>query len=275
MTSAYLLALRSPRLPQPKAALLIYLPGGDGTGQLFYRQLAGLEQSFDIRCLEIPANDMTGWADLVEQVVALVQAELSQGARPAVYLCGESFGGCLALQVIRHSPALFDHLILINSASAFKRSSWLYWPSFLAFPVPEPLYRIFWMGFLPILAALERIEAADQQILLNAVQQMTQETSLWRVSLLREFQLGDAQIQQICQPTLIIASGRDLILPSVQEAEHLSRLMPQAQTLILPDSGHACLLEAKINLYDLLASARFLPQPVEVAGAAEAVGAEA
>ena len=94
MTSAYLLALRSPRPPRPKAALLIYLPGGDGTGQLFYRQLAGLEQNFDIRCLEIPADHLTGWSPLIEQVVDLVKAELAQGKRPAVYLCGESFGGC-------------------------------------------------------------------------------------------------------------------------------------------------------------------------------------
>jgi pimeloyl-ACP methyl ester carboxylesterase len=263
MTSAYLLALRSPRPPQPKAALFIYLPGGDGTGQLFYRQLAGLERAFDIRCLEIPANDLTGWEQLVEQVVELVQAELNQGARPAVYLCGESFGGCLALKVIQHSPQLFDRLILINSASAFNRGSWLYWPSFLAYPVPEPLYRIFWLGFLPILAALERIEATDRRILLNAVQMMTQDTSLWRMSLLREFQLSDAQIQQISQPTLILASGRDFILDSVQEAKRLSHLLPQVWTSILPDSGHACLLEAEVNLYQILAGANFLPQPVD------------
>ena len=260
MTSAYLLALRSPRPPRPQAPLLIYLPGGDGTGQLFYRQLASLEQTFDIRCLEIPANDLTHWEQLVEQVVGLVQAELNRGARPTVYLCGESFGGCLALKVIQHSPELFDRLILINSASAFNSSSWLYWPSFLAYPVPEPLYRTFWLWFLPILAALERIEPADRRTLLNAVQMMTQNTSLWRVSLLREFQLSDAQIQQIRQPTLIIASGRDLILPSVQEAERLSHLLSQAQTVVLPNSGHACLLETDVNLHEILASAQFLPQ---------------
>ncbi len=263
MTSAYLLALRSPRPPRPQAALFVYLPGGDGTGQLFYRQLAGLEQMFDIRCLEIPANDQTDWEQLTKQVVALVQAELKQGARPAVYLCGESFGGCLALKVIQQAPQLFDRLILINSASGFNQSSWLYWPSFLAYPVPDPLYRIFWLWFLPILAALDRIEATDRRTLLNAVHLMTQSTSIWRVRLLREFQLNDAQIQQIRQPTLIVASGRDLVLASVQEAERLHQLLPQAQTHILPDSGHACLLEAEVSLVQILEAASFLPQPAE------------
>ncbi len=256
--SAYLLALRSPRPVQPHAPLFVYLPGGDGTGQLFYRQLEGLEKAFDIRCLEIPPDDQTGWDDLAQQVVELVKAELNQKNR-LVYLCGESFGGCLALKVILRAPHLFDQLILVNSASAFSRRSWLYWPSFLAIPVPEAGYRLFWLWFLPLLAAVSRIDPDDRRILLNAVQTMAQETSIWRVALLREFQISDAELQTISHPTLLIASGRDLVLPSVQEAQRLSSLLPKAQMHVLPESGHACLLEAEVHLNDILAAANFLP----------------
>jgi pimeloyl-ACP methyl ester carboxylesterase len=259
--SPYFLALRSPRTPQPNAPLFIYLPGGDGTGQLLYRQLEGLEKTFDIRCLEIPPDDLTTWDELVEQVVALVKAELKRLPRSAVYLCGESFGGCLALKIVHHAPQLFDHLTLVNPASAFNNPrSWLYWLSFLARPVPNLVYQNFWLWFLPILASLGRIEADDRRALLTAVQGMTQETSVWRVALLREFHFSDAALQQIKQPTLVVASGRDLILPSVDEAERLTRLIPNAKTYVLPDSGHACLLEADVYLHDILQSTRFLPQ---------------
>lgn len=258
--SAYFLSLRSPRPRQPNAPLFIYLPGGDGTGQLFFRQLEGLEKAFDIRCLEIPPNDLTGWDQMAEQVVELVKAELSECPRSTVYLCGESFGGCLALKIMLRSPHLFDRLVLVNPASAFNRDSWLYWASYVARPVPESIYRIFWLWFLPILASLGRIEADDRQALLTAVQLMTQETSVWRVSLLREFQIDDNQLRQIKQPTLIVASGRDCILPSVAEAERLCQLLPHAQSYVLPDSGHACLIEADVNLYDILQSVIFLPQ---------------
>lgn len=260
--SAYLLALRSPRPLRPKAPLLIYLPGGDGTGQLFHRQLEGLEKAFDIRCLEIPPDDLTGWEQLVEQVVALIQAELNKTPRSAIYLCGESFGGCLALKLILHSPHLFNRLVLVNPASAFRRHSWLYPLSFLVQPVPQPIYRFFWVWFLPLLASLDKIEAEDRRLLLNAVQLMTPETSIWRVSLLREFRVSDAELAQIQQPTLVIASGRDHVLPSIQEADHLVTTLPQAQKYVLPDSGHACLLESKVNLYDVLRSVDFLPQAV-------------
>jgi pimeloyl-ACP methyl ester carboxylesterase len=262
--SPYFLALRSPRAPQPNAPLFIYLPGGDGTGQLLYRQLEGLEKTFDIRCLEIPPDDLTNWEQLAEQVVGLVEAELQHRPRSAVYLCGESFGGCLALEVVRHAPQLFDYLTLVNPASAFNRQSWLYWLSFLARPVPNLIYQHFWLWFLPILASLGRIEAADRRTLLSAVQSMTQETSIWRVALLREFQFSDADLQQIGQPTLVIASGRDSILPSIDEAERLTTLIPNAKIHVLPDSGHACLLEADVYLHDILQAVNFLPecQPV-------------
>jgi pimeloyl-ACP methyl ester carboxylesterase len=237
------------------------LPGGDGTGQLFHRQLESLESTFDIRCLEIPPDDMTGWNELADQVIHLVKQELTQSPRPAVYLCGESFGGCLALRMMQRAPQLFDRLILVNPASAFRRHSWLYSLSYWVRPVPEAIYRIFWVWFLPILASLGRINADDRRALLNAVQLMSQETSIWRLSLLRAFQISDRDLTQIQQPTLVIASGRDLILPSIEEAEFLVAAMPQAQFYVLPDSGHACLLESDVHLYEILADRHFLPEP--------------
>lgn len=259
--SAYLLVLRSPRPPQPNAPLFVYLPGGDGTGQLFHRQLEGLETTFDIRCLEIPPDDMTGWDELARQVIDLVKRELADHPRSMVYLCGESFGGCLALQMIQRTPQLFDRLILVNPASAFRRHSWLYGLSFLVRPVPEAIYRLFWVWFLPLLASLGRIEATDRRALLNAVQMMSQETSIWRLSLLRAFEISDRALSQIQQPTLVIASGRDLILPSLQEAEFLVSTMPQAQSYLLPESGHACLLESEVHLHQILTESHFLPTP--------------
>lgn len=260
MSSAQLLRLRSPRPRQLKAPLFIYLPGGDGTGQLFHRQLESLERSFDIRCLEIPPDDLTGWDELAAQVVDLIRAELDEAPREQVYLCGESFGGCLALKIMQHSPELFDYLILVNPASAFRHHSWLYTLSFLAQPVPLPIYRFFWVWFLPVLAALGRIEADDRRVLLTAVQSMPQETSIWRVGLLREFQISNAKLQQMTQPTLIVASGCDSILPSLAEADRLVNLLPNAQKYVLANSGHACLLEKDIHLYDILQATDLLPR---------------
>jgi len=257
LTSPY---FRTPRPTNPNAPLFIYLPGMDGTGLLLDRQLAGLEKGFDIRCLALALTDLSNWETLTEQVVNLVRVELRREAQQSVYLCGESFGGCLALKVIARAPELFKRLILINPASSFKRYPWMYWGSYLVHPFPEPLHRLSCLGFLPFLAALGRIEPDDRRDLLDAMQSVSQTTSAWRISLLRDFHIQKTTLHRITQPTLVIASGQDCLLPSVPEAEGLVAHLPNAQLHILPNSGHACLLESDVDLYDIIQFNGFLPQ---------------
>ena len=44
-------------------------------------------------------------------------------------------------------------------------------------------------------------------------------------------------------PVLLVGSGQDRLLPSLSEQTRLQRLLPNAQRLVLPDSGHTALLE--------------------------------
>src|SRR5689334_21851688 len=79
--------------------LFVFLPGMDETGkELMKLQVAKLETAFDVRCFVIPADTLDGWDSLSQRLIALTQAELEKTPRP-VYLCRESFGGCVALNV--------------------------------------------------------------------------------------------------------------------------------------------------------------------------------
>jgi pimeloyl-ACP methyl ester carboxylesterase len=259
---------RTPKRLNQDAPLFIFLPGMDGTGQLLRAQTAGLEKAFDIRCLAIPPDDLTTWEQLTDLVVALIEKEVEQKSQRPVYLCGESFGGCLALKVMLRSPKLFNYLILVNPASSFNHNLLLNWGSHLVHPTLQPLYQFSCAIFLPFLASLGRIERAECHALLEAMQFVSQEAAIWRLSLLREFKLSAAQLQTITQPTLIVASRNDRLLPSVSEAERLVAHLPTAEMYILPDSGHACLLEARVNLYEILQAAPlFKHQPAVKAGA--------
>jgi len=104
----------------PGKPLFVFLPGMDETGkELMEFQMQGLELDFDVRGFVIPPNDLNDWDLLAEDVLQRVKAELAIDPDRAVYLCGESFGGCLALQVVMTRPDLFDRLILVNPASSF------------------------------------------------------------------------------------------------------------------------------------------------------------
>lgn len=255
------LRLIAPQQRNPKAPLLVYLPGMDGTGELFAHQLGSLGKVVNVHCLTIPGDDLNDWDALAEQVVGLVESEVTDGDQRQVYLLGESFGGCLAIKTMLRAPHLFDRLILSNPASAFKRQPLLFWGSYLVQPQIDPIHQWSCASFVPFLAAVDNIAPRDRQLLLQAMQSVTQRSSIWRLSMLRSFNVTDDQFRRISQPTLLIASGRDRLLPSFSEAERLARLLPNAKVQVLPNSGHACLLETQVDLLEIMKASEFIDFP--------------
>lgn len=248
----------TPSKLNPDYPLFVFLPGMDGSGQLLRAQTAGLEKAFDVRCLAIPPTDLSNWDILTDKVVALIEGELAKESQRSVYLCGESFGGCLAMKVALKVPQLFDRLILVNPASSFNRQLCLRLGSQLTYWVPEFFYRLGSVAILMFLASLGRIAPTDRQALLDAVRSVPQKTAMWRVSLVREFDVDETQLCKIAQPVLVIAGGADHLLPSVEEAGYLVSCLPNAQTVVLPHSGHACLLEADVSLCQIMKAHNFL-----------------
>ncbi|YAF97917.1 MAG: alpha/beta fold hydrolase [Nodularia sp. CChRGM 3473] len=253
----------TPKRVQLEYPLFVYLPGLDGTGQLLRSQTAGLEVSFDVRCLAIPRQDLTTWDELTKNVLDLIHAELEKSSQRPVYLCGESFGGCLAMKVATQAPHLFKRIILINPASAFHLRPWLTWASQLTYFVPECLYDIGALGLLPFLASLARIPRNLRQELLKTMRSVPPETVTWRLSLLKEFNIAEEQLRRLAQSVLLIVGASDRLLPSVSEARRLVNILPNAKIAVLPDSGHACLLEKDINLYKILREHHFLETSVK------------
>lgn len=239
--------------------LLVFLPGMDGTGQLFDNQLGGLQSRMDVRCLSIPADDTTPWEGLARATAQLIQAEKALAPQRPVYVCGESFGGCLALMLAQFAPDSFDALILVNPASSFSRQPWRSWSAEMVQWLPPPLYRLSAYGLVPLLINPERVSAANQAALLRAMQSVTQVSAAWRLTLAGQFELDAMPLHRIDQPTLVVASTGDRLLPSVEESERLLRRLPNARRVLLPGSGHACLLESAVDLSKILKAQPFLP----------------
>jgi pimeloyl-ACP methyl ester carboxylesterase len=248
----------TPERVQPEYPLLVYLPGMDGTGQLLRSQTAGLETGFDVRSLAIPRKDLNTWDMLTKSVLDLIHAELEKTSQRPVYLCGESFGGCLAMKVAIEAPHLFKRIILINPASSFQLRPWLNWASQLTYLVPSGFYDLGALGLLPFLASLPRISRSDRYDLLKTMRSVPSETVLWRLSLLREFRVDEGQLGNLTQPILLIAGGSDRLLPSVTEVKRIANILPNKKIVVLPNCGHACLLEEDINLYEILKVNDFL-----------------
>lgn len=243
----------------PEYPLLIFLPGMNETGEgLLELETRGLETGFNVHCLIIPLNNFMDWEQLTESTIALIQAELERIPQEAVYLCGESLGGCLALKLIEYAPHLFKRLILVNSASSFHRVAWFNQSSRLLAWTPPLLYKFSPIVILCLTSALTRIPLARLQILWKAAQAAPKKTAEYRLSQLSEFRIDETQLHQFTHPVLLIASQADRALPSVAEAQYLSKIFPAAQVVVLPQSGHTCLLEKDVNLYQILQAEDFI-----------------
>jgi pimeloyl-ACP methyl ester carboxylesterase len=99
---------------------------------------------------------------------------------------------------------------------------------------------------------MDRVSETNRQALLEAMRSLTPESVAWRLALLREFSLDPQSLQRLTMPVLLIAASADQLLPSAAEMQRLHDLLPNAQGVLLPESGHVCLLEEGIDLKQLL-----------------------
>ena len=152
-----------------------------------------------------------------------------------------------------------NRLILVNPASSFKQQAWIRWGLVFTPLLPARLYPLSCMALLPLLATLDRIAVIDSNALLKVMQSVQFKSAMWRISLLDRFDVQVQQLQKITQPTLVISSGSDRLLPSKAEGKLLTQNIPGSQLHLIPDGGHAVLLERSIDLHKILRTCSFLP----------------
>ena len=249
---------------EPDKPLFVFLPGMDGAGTLFRPQESRLMPWFDVRCVSISLTDKSGWVRLAHKVSDLIRRELpgltmKKGRRRQVYLCGESFGGCLAMHVLTQSPDLFERAILINPASSFRRLPWMHFGSAITRRLPSSAYQFSSLGLVPLLIETHRVSRGDRKDMTAAMGAVPAKTASWRMKLLSEFEAERLPLERMTHPVLLIAGANDRLLPSAREVKGLLARFPNAQMTVLPKSGHACLLERETNLQKILLEAGFLP----------------
>ena len=239
-----------PRSRQPNLPLFVFFPGMDGTGRLFDSQIDRLSSRFDVRCLAIPSNDRTDWTGMVDRSEQLITAERSKGQD--LYLCGESFGACLAMQVAGRLNRSVKELVLINPGSSFARFPLLAAGSALSSLLPDLMYPFSTRILVNFLINADRVAATERQHLINAMLSVQPQAASWRLNLLRQFPVDSIVSELIDLSVVLIAGEVDRLLPSVFEVRILQRLLPKSKLVLLPGSGHACLLERDLYLADFI-----------------------
>src|SRR5688500_1359580 len=101
---------------------LVLVPGLDGSGLMFQRQVPRLERRFAVTVVR-HRDDARHMSELVDGLDRVVAAAAPDGE--PVSLVGESFGGALAMTYALAHPGRVRRLVLLNSFAC--ESRWRLW----------------------------------------------------------------------------------------------------------------------------------------------------
>ena len=225
---------------------LLYVPGLDGTGLLFYRQVRALQHRFTVITPRLRDDAAT-----LDALVADLRHHLdvTAGGAPAV-LVGESFGGALAMAFALAHPARVRALVVLNS---FPRV-----PSRLALRAARVATAVLPWGAM---ALVRRVTASrlhsghthpdEVRRFLVLTARTTRTGYRNRLRMLDGCDLR-ARLPQLAVPTLFLAADRDQLLPSLREARAMAALVPGASLQVLEGHGHSCFLAESVDLDAIL-----------------------
>lgn len=233
---------------------LVLVPGIDGTGRLFHRQVPLLARRY--RLATYALRDGAATMDVLVKDLARVVAVLSPEGRGAIVV-GESFGGTVALSFTLAHPERVAALVVLNSFPRFL-------PQVRLRLAIHALRAIPWRT-MPLVRRLTAFRLhsrfthrAEIRRFLELTRETTREGYIARLRILQDYDVRE-RLGEIRSPTLFLASERDLLVPSVEQARFMTDRVPGATLRILEGHGHICLIAPNLDLERILAEWRPAP----------------
>lgn len=225
---------------------LILVPGIDGTGLLFYRQIPSLSRHFEITTTR-HRDEARTMDDLVDDLDREV-TRAAGGRR--VTLLGESFGGALTLSYALARPERVERVVILNSFAHIGSQARLWLAYYLLRATPWGMMRIVRQVNARRMHSphTERDEIRRFHELMRAT---TREGYLSRLRILRDYDIRH-RLPSLRVPALYLAADRDTLIPSVEQAKLMSELTPSASMRVLEGHGHSCLIAPDLDLADIL-----------------------
>mgnify|MGYP003576371270 CR=1 FL=1 len=226
---------------------IVYIPGLDGTGKLFARQVGQLQSEFTVITFPLRNEAPFTYSDLTNDVFQI----LDQEAIDKAIIVGESFGGTIALHFALQHQDRIERLILVNTFPFFRRRLRLKLARLLLPLAFVPLVRKVRDIFARPVLLSELVDEKGIEVLLKHSWTHTYETYVQRLSLIASLDLR-SHLSEIKMPVTIVAAGRDKIIASTKEARFMADQIPNAEIHALPKHGHACLLSGSFSIASIL-----------------------
>lgn len=226
---------------------LVLVPGLDGTGRLFHRQVGTLARSYRVATYALRERAST--MDALVQDLARVVDAVAGPARRAIVV-GESFGGALSLSFALAHPARVRALVILNSFPFFAPQ--------LRLRLAIHGLRVLPWGAMPLARRLTAFRLHSKHTHHREVRKfitLTRSASkagyLGRLRLLTRYDVR-ARLGDVAPPTLFLAAELDHLVPSVEQARYMAARVPGSTLRVLEGHGHICLIAPDLDLAAIL-----------------------
>lgn len=226
---------------------VVLVPGMDGTGRLFYRQVPPLAERHTVATFAL-RHHATEMAWLVQDLAAIVDAAAPSTGRAIVV--GESFGGALALSFALAHPERVDALVIVNSFPWFSPQARLQ-------AAIAALHFVPW-GAMPVVRRLTAFRMHSRHTHRDEIRRFLELSRgisrtgyLNRLRILQQYDVR-ARLHELRMPTLFVAADLDHLVPSLEQARLMSVAVPEATLRVLDGYGHICLIAPGVDLATML-----------------------
>jgi pimeloyl-ACP methyl ester carboxylesterase len=225
----------------------VYVPGIEGTGKLFYKQIEDLARDHTVITFPLRARGRYRMDALIGDLIWIIR---EAGFERATAL-GESFGGMMLMAAALAHPECFERLILVNTFPRFEQQAKIRLGvalfSFLPYPVMKA-YRKITAGRTLFDA---EVTEEDRRACLEHTRSVQCEGYLSRMRIIRDTDLRE-RLSDIRMPTLIVAGKEDRLLNAESAAKIIASEIPRSRLKLLEGTGHLALVSGRVRVRDWL-----------------------
>jgi len=225
----------------PKNPTILFLHGSPLSGRMWQPQLENLDE-FHCLAPDLPGHGRSAtlplsMADIVQRLSELIEGTSPNGK---THVVGLSFGGVVAQALMVAAPEQVDHVIL--SGTAARMSKLLVWMSMLNEPIlrmlrPKQLAAVVcWQFGIP---AKYRDQLSDDFAAFSA-KTLTDVMTTYL----------DIEIPTKTKSPTLVAVGHKETIYAKSAGRLLTRTIPGAKGVIVPNCGHVWNLEAPVLFTD-------------------------